>query len=101
MQWNVIPPVYNLYLKILKSKRYRDMAIDARKNMAILHYAGGYKPWEYKIYEGFNEMYYEMLSRTAFRHDAMPQLDMRRKHRSIQRQMARIYLADFWQKIFT
>lgn len=100
LRWNVIPPVFNLFLKIVTQSAYRKKAITARKNMAVMHYAGGYKPWEYSIHPGFNEYYYECLSHTAFADATMPQLDRRRKHRSIGRQMLRLYLGNIWEKIF-
>ena len=100
LRWNVIPPVWNMFLKILARRNYRKSAIEARQAIAILHYAGGYTPWEYELHEGFNERYYEYLSRTAFREAAMPQFDSRRKHRSIRRQMIRLKLGNFWEKLF-
>lgn len=100
LRWNVIPPVWNLFFKILRRKDYRRAAIAARRDIAILHYAGGYKPWEYARYEAFNAHYYEYLAQTAFRDAAMPQPNPRRRGRSIQRQLRRLKLADFWQKIF-
>ena len=100
LRWDVIPPVFNLFLKILANKNLRTKAIEAKLNPAIFHYAGGYKPWEYKIYYGFNEKYYEYLKYTAFKDAIMPQFDKRRKNRSITRQMFRLRLADFWAKVF-
>lgn len=100
LRWNVIPPVFNLFLKILQNSLYRKQAIEARQDIAVMHYAGGYKPWEYEVYQGFNEYYYECLAQTEFRDAKMPQLDKRRKHRSISRQMFRLRLGDIWQKLF-
>ncbi|MFA7068578.1 MAG: glycosyltransferase family 8 protein [Acidaminococcaceae bacterium] len=99
LNWNVIPPVFELLPKILLNSAYREQAIKARENPAIFHYAGGYKPWEYKIYQKFNEQYYKYLQFTAFKKVIMPQFDSRRKHRSIRRQVMRLKLADFWQKL--
>lgn len=101
LRWNVIPPVWYLFLKILRRKHFRRLAIDARAHISILHYAGGYKPWEYTEYEAFNAKYYEYLYQTEFRDVRMPQPDLRRKGRSIARQLRRLQLADCWQKIFT
>lgn len=100
LRWNVIPPVFNLFLKILFNNECRSKAIEAKKNPAIFHYAGGYKPWEYEIHQGFNEKYYEYLKKTAFKNAVMPQFDARRKNRSILRQMIRLKIANFWAKIF-
>lgn len=100
LRWDVIPPVFNLFLKIITNKQLRNKAIEAKLNPAIFHYAGGYKPWEYKIYRGFNDKYYEYLKYTDFKDATMPQFDKRRKNRSIIRQMFRLKLADFWAKVF-
>ncbi len=99
LRWNVIPPVYHLFLKILCSRDLRARAIAARQHSAILHYAGGYKPWEYKPYRGFNEVYYHYLADTAFRDAVMPQPDTRRKGRSIRRQLLRLKVADLWARL--
>ena len=50
--WNVIPPVFNMNLSIIKNKIMRQNALKALNNISIIHYAGGYNPWEYKIYKG-------------------------------------------------
>lgn len=97
--WNVIPPVFYLFFKVLKNKIFRNKAIEAKLNPAIFHYAGGYKPWEYKVYQGFNDKYYEYLSLTEFRAAVVPQFDKRRKNRSIKRQLWRLKLANFWCKV--
>lgn len=101
LKWDVIPPVFNLFTKILTKPDLRKKAIEAKLNPAIFHYAGGYKPWEYKVYTGFNEEYYKYLSMTEFRDSIMPQFDKRRKNRSINRQIFRLRLADFWAKLFS
>ena len=68
--------------------------------MAVLHYAGGYKPWEYKRETAFNARYYDYLEQTAFKDVEMPQMDPRKKRRSLSRQLQRIKLANFWGKCF-
>lgn len=100
LRWNVIPPVWQLFTKILRQRAYRSMAIEACDAIAILHYAGGYKPWEYERLEDFNEMYYDCLEKSAFSSVPMPQYDARRKKRSIRRQLFRIRLAKFKAWIF-
>ena len=100
IHWNVIPPVWNLFIKVLCNTKFRKNAIQARKNMAILHYAGGYKPWEYEEIAEFNAAYYKYFRETAFRDAKMPQFDKRRKGRSIKRQLYRLKLAKLWQKLF-
>lgn len=100
LRWNVIPPVFNLFMKILKSELLRKNAVEAKKNPAIFHYAGGYKAWEYKLYQGFNDQYYKYLTYTDFKDAVMPQPDKRRKNRSIKRQLIRLKIADILAKIF-
>lgn len=100
LRWNVIPPVFNLFVKILKNKLMRENAIEAKKNPAIFHYAGGYKAWEYRLYQGFNDRYYKYLAATAFSDAVMPQPDKRRKNRSIKRQIVRLKIADILAKCF-
>ena len=100
LRWDVIPPVFNLFLKIVIKPNLRKKAIEAKLNPAIFHYAGGYKPWEYEIHEGFNEKYYEYLKLTEFKDAKMPQFDKRRKNRSIKRQMLRLKMGNLWAKIF-
>ena len=96
LRWDVIPPVFNMFLKVCMKSDFRKMAIEAKQNPAIFHYAGGYKPWEYEIHQGFNDKYYEYLAKTEFRDANMPQFDKRRKNRSIKRQMWRLK----WAKLF-
>lgn len=100
LRWDVIPPVFNLFLKIVTKPYLRQKAIEAKINPAIFHYAGGYKPWEYEVHPGFNDKYYEYLKMTEFKDAKMPQFDKRRKNRSIKRQMLRLKIGDFWAKIF-
>ena len=97
LKWDVIPPVFNLFTKILTKPDLRNKAIEAKLNPAIFHYAGGYKPWEYKVYKGFNEEYYKYLAMTEFRDSIMPQFDKRRKNRSINRQIFRLRWLIFGQ----
>ena len=98
LRWNVIPPVWYLFLKILRRRDFRRLAVEARRHISILHYAGGYKPWEYDADAAFNAKYYEYLRQTEFRDALMPQPDPRRRGRSLARQLRRLKLADFWQR---
>lgn len=100
LRWNVIPPVYNLFLKILLNKKFRKNAVSAKKNMAIMHYAGRYKPWEFSVHKGFNDKYYKFLQLTAFKNEKMPQPNQNMKGKSIFRQLLRLKMADFWCKVF-
>lgn len=95
LTWNVIPPVFDLLPKVLFNSCFRQSAIQARKNIAILHYAGRYKPWEFIIKEGFNDRYYNYLKNTAFANELMPQPSKNMKGKSLTRQMLRIHIADF------
>ena len=77
----------------------RKNAISARKNKAVLHYAGRYKPWEFESKDGFNEKYYYYLQKTAFADVKMPQPSKDMKGKSIARQLMRLRIADFWENI--
>lgn len=89
LEFNLIPPVFELPLKTLFSK-YRKDAINAINNAKIIHYAGGHKPWHYKKTSGLNEYYYEMLSLTPFE-ISEPNERIFRKYR----EMARIWKGKF------
>jgi len=65
LRWNMIPPVSYLFAKILKSKKYRVMAIEANKNPAIIHFAGRTKPWEFPLTKGIM-IYIMNISFNAF-----------------------------------
>lgn len=97
-KWDVIPPVFFLFLKVLFSP-FKKEAIQAKLNLGILHYAGRYKPWEFEIHEGFNDKYYEYLGQTAFKDVKMPQPGRNMKGKSITRTMWRLRLSNFWAKI--
>ncbi|MCR5560009.1 MAG: glycosyltransferase family 8 protein [Schwartzia sp.] len=99
LEWNVIPPVWFMFIKVLFSE-WRSKAAAAQQNPAILHYAGGYKPWEYEIHKGFNDEYYAILKKTAFSDAKMPQFDARKKQRSIKRQMVRLKMGNIWGNLF-
>lgn len=96
LRWNVIPPVFNMMPRIAFNSSMRKTAVEALKNIGIFHYAGGYKPWEYDVYEGFNEKYYEYLSHTEYKYVKMPQPNSKKKGHSISRQMWRLR----WAKLF-
>ncbi|MBQ9364208.1 MAG: glycosyltransferase family 8 protein [Schwartzia sp.] len=100
LRWNVIPPVYQLHMKILLHGGYRAMAMEARERPAIIHYAGGYKPWEYERREGLNEKYYDYLSMSAFSDAPMPQPSAKKGHHSLGRQMLRNKMGSLWTRMF-
>ena len=99
LRWNIIPPVYNLFPKVLFNKLFRKQALEAKRNPAIVHYAGRYKPWEFTYYQGFNDMYYKYLKKTFFADERMPQPSKNMKGKSIIRQLIRLKIANFWTKI--
>lgn len=99
LRWNVIPPVYNLFPKVLVNKVFRKQALEAKRNPGIVHYAGRYKPWEFALYVGFNDMYYKYLKQTAFANEKMPQQSKNMHGKSIARQLIRLKIANFWTKI--
>ena len=100
LRWNIIPPVFNLFSKILLNSNFRKNAIRARKNPGIIHYAGRYKPWEFTLHNGFNDKYYQYLQLTSFADSSMPQPGKDMNGKSITRQLIRLKIADFWTKIF-
>lgn len=99
LRWNIIPPVYNLFPKVLFNKFFKKQALEAKRNPAIVHYAGRYKPWEFTYHQGFNDMYYKYLKKTAFADERMPQPSKNMKGKSITRQLIRLKIANFWTKI--
>lgn len=100
LRWNVIPPVYNLHFKVVFNKIFRKNAVEAKNNIAILHYAGRYKPWEFVEYDLFNKKYYEYLDMTKFKDFPMPQPSKNMKGKSIIRQLIRAKFANILCKIF-
>ena len=100
LRWNIIPPVFNLFSKILLNSNFRKNAITARKNPGIIHYAGRYKPWEFTLHNGFNDKYYQYLELTSFADSSMPQPGKNMKGKSVTRQLIRLKIADFWTEIF-
>lgn len=99
LRWNVIPPVFNLFPKILFNNKYRKTALNAKKNPGIIHYAGRYKPWEFIVHNGFNDLYYKYLKQTAFNDAIMPQPSKNMKGKSITRQIIRLKIANLWKTI--
>ena len=99
LRWNIIPPVFNLFTKILLNKTFRKQAINAKRNPGIIHYAGRYKPWEFSYHQDFNDMYYKYLKQTAFADEKMPQPGKNMKGKSITRQLMRLKIANFWTKL--
>lgn len=99
LEWNVIPPVSNLFMKILLNNKLREKAVNARCDPAILHFAGRYKPWEFVKTVGFNDKYYEYLSLSKFANVEMPQPSNNMDGKSIFRQQMRFKLASLWSRI--
>ncbi len=97
LRWNVIPPVYYLHWSILLNNRFRKQAVIAKKEIAILHYAGSYKPWEFKKNDLFNKDYYYYLSMTEFKNAKMPQKKKNKniKSKSILRKNIKLRIANF------
>ena len=100
LRWNIIPPVFNMMPRIAFNSSMRKTAVEALKNIGIFHYAGGYKPWEYDVYEGFNEKYYEYLAYTEYKNVKMPQPNPKKKGHSISRQLWRLRWAKLIQKFY-
>ena len=81
------------------NKKLRNSALKAKSDIAILHYAGSYKPWQFKMYNGFNDKYYYFFALTAFKNEKMPQPAENMRGKSILRQLLRLRKADFLSKI--
>lgn len=99
LRWNVIPPVFNLFPKVLMNSKFRKNAVAAKNNPGIIHYAGRYKPWEFSYHQDFNDMYYKYLKQTVFADEKMPQPGKNMKGKSITRQLMRLKIANFWTKL--
>lgn len=99
LQWNIIPPVFSLSLKVFLCRNMRTKAIQALKKTAVFHWAGRYKPWEFSSNSAFNSLYYTYLQYTAFKNAPMPQPGKDMKGKSIRRQEWRMKWASFWTRI--
>lgn len=100
LNWNVIPPISLLHFKILMNGEWRKMAIEARRDPAVIHFAGSRKPWEYPLSPGFNEEYYFVLARTAFANESMPTIQKGKHPRPLFHYFYRKKIADLCQQIF-
>ena len=89
-RWNVIPPIFALELRVAMDVAMRHSARQAMQRPGIVHYAGGYKPWEYPRTKGFNEYYYDVLAHTAFRDASMPQPGAGKQHHALRFQLWRM-----------
>lgn len=101
LRWNVVPPIFNMPMQVFLNKKMRTEALQALKNIAIIHYAGGYKPWEYLSNKGFNDRYYEYLAKSEYRDAIMPQPNLKKKGHSLRRQLWRLRWAEFVRKMFS
>lgn len=101
LRWNIIPPIFNMTFNVMINKNFFRKSLVALQNKGIVHYAGGYKPWEYSEYKGFNDNYYKYLSLTAYKDVIMPQPNLKKKNHSIQRQLWRLKWADLILKYFS
>ena len=99
VKWNVIPPVYNMTLRVITNSKFRKEAVEALKDIAIVHYAGGYKPWQYFSQKGFNSLYYIYLEESAFKDATMPQPGADQMKHYITRQIWRLRWACLCKKI--
>lgn len=99
LRWNIIPPVFNMILTVLFDSKMRKEAISALNNPAIIHYAGGYKPWEYPEYKCFNAKYYEYLMLTEYKDVKMPQPKLEGRKHFIVKQILRLKWAGIIRKI--
>lgn len=100
LRWNVIPPIFYLYPKLLFSGSERKRTIKAKNSIGILHYAGRYKPWEFSKNKIFNYYYYELLAKSAFYDAKMPQLSKQNIGRNFHKELIRLKIANFIAKLF-
>lgn len=96
LKWNVIPPVFKLYFKLLFHSAYRRKAIEARKNMAVMHFAGRIKPWYFPEQTAFNKEYYHYLNLTAFAKEFKPA----NKGDGVAKEIRRLKIADWCSQLF-
>lgn len=66
MKWDVIPPVFNLFTKILTKPDLRKKAIEAKLNPAIFLMLEDINHGNIRCITGFNEEYYKYLAMTEF-----------------------------------
>lgn len=100
-QWNCMPALYGFNLKLfLRRKRFQGIA-GARKQPAILHFAGRYKPWEYPEAAGFSDGYYRALSRTPFAEGFKPKPSPQNVGRSLRDELLRIRIGNLFYGILT
>lgn len=96
LKWNVIPPVFNLYFKLLFNSQYRKLALEARRNMAVMHFAGRVKPWNFSEQPSFNKDYYRYLALTPFATEAKGNAG---EKESIGKVLRRLKLADWCSRL--
>lgn len=95
-RWNCMPAIYGFNLKLFLQRRKFAGIVDARRQPGIVHFAGRYKPWEYPSKEGFSDKYYEALAKTLFADGFSPKPSPQNVHRSINSEMNRIRLGNFF-----
>lgn len=96
LKWNVIPPVFNLYFKLLFNSQYRSLALEARRNMAVMHFAGRVKPWNFPEQSCFNKDYYDYLALTPF---AAETKLLAASNDSVEKVLRRFKLADWCSRL--
>ena len=68
-RWNVTHSFYLGPYRSLTRIKAREL-INLQRNPAVVHFTGPTKPWMYIMTHPFQEQYWEILSRTPFRHVA-------------------------------
>lgn len=66
-RWNCMPAVTGFSIKLALNCRKYKKHIASRFDMANMHFAGRYKPWEYPESKGFSDLYYKELKQTPYR----------------------------------
>ena len=94
-KWNCMPAICGFNNKLfVRRKEFPDI-LEARKEPAILHFAGRYKPWEYPERKRFNDKYYHYLRNTEFYKTFQPKRSAQNSKKNGLSELLRIYLGDF------
>ncbi len=95
-KWNAMPAVYGFNFRVYRQrKRFADVS-EARKSFGIVHYAGRYKPWEFRRCEPFNGAYVDYLMKTPFGGKFTPKASPRNEGRSLIGEKWRLFLGNLF-----
>lgn len=95
LKWNVMPAIYGFNLRLWWMRAAWPDLKQARRSPAIIHYAGRYKPWEFRECI-FNRPYYNALKQTPFYEHFSVQKTKINRHKSAQSEIWRIRLGNLF-----